>query len=163
MAMEPLVPPPEEVMLRLKTWKFWWRIFVHAHYLLGIIGVFSSTLAASIKQDAYIPFTTISAVSTCAVISAVCFAIIGFVAPDKRYIGLIRAWRVLEVATAKYRRGLISEEQLFDILERCEIVATEPSRHELPLEKLDLTNDSEKQGGRVSALNGLGKPEIDTK
>ena len=129
---------PPEVELRLDTWKFWWRVFVHSHYLLGIIGVLSSTLAASIDKNATIPWSTMSLVSLCAIISAVCFAIMGFVAPDKRYIGLVRAWRALDVSLARYRRGYISEAQLLDVLERCETVATEPSRHELPLEKLDL-------------------------
>ena len=133
-------PIPPEVMQRLRTWKFWWRVFVHAHYLLGIIGVLSSTLAAALpkENDIWPGHIPINAVSCLAVISACCFAIIGFVAPDKRYIGLIRAWRTLDVALARYRRGLITEAHLFNILERCETVATEPSRHELPLEKLEL-------------------------
>jgi hypothetical protein len=92
------------------------------------------------------------------VISAVCFAIIGFVAPDKRYIGLVRAWRALDVALARYRRGYISEEHLFEVLERCEIVATEPSRHELPLEKLDLP--SPPSGAYASASSIEPKREI---
>ena len=138
---------PPEVELRLNTWKLWWRVFVHSHYLLGIVGVLSSTLAASIEKNVSIPCTSISLVSACAVVSALCFAIIGFVAPDKRYIGLVRAWRALDVALARYRRGYLSEEQLFDVLERCEIVATEPSRHELPLEKLDLAGSP----GRANA------------
>jgi hypothetical protein len=133
-----LVPTPEEVKLRLDTWKVWWRIFVHAHYLLGIIGVLSSTLAASLPKSSVIYGTDLNLVTICAVISACCFAIIGFVAPDKRYIGLIRAWRALDVSLARYKRGHITEAQLLDALERCETVATEPSRHELPLEKLDL-------------------------
>ncbi|WP_433766347.1 hypothetical protein [Pseudomonas putida] len=129
---------PAEVKMRLDTWKFWWRVFVHAHYLLGIIGVLSSTLAAALPKNYALFGTDLSAVSFCAVISACCFAIIGFVSPDKRYIGLIRAWRALDVSLARYRRGHITESQLLDAMERCETVATEPSRHELPLEKLDL-------------------------
>jgi hypothetical protein len=133
-----LAPIPAEVKLRLDTWKLWWRVFVHAHYLLGIVGVLSSTLAAALPKDYYLFGGSLSAISMCAVISACCFAIIGFVSPDKRYIGLIRAWRALDVSLARYRRGFITETQLLDALERCETVATEPSRHELPLEKLDL-------------------------
>lgn len=133
-----LVTVPMEVELRLKTWKTWWQFFVHSHYLLGIFGVLSSTLAASLDKSSVLPCTNLSLVSLCAIVSAVCFAVIGFVSPDKRYIGLIRAWRALDVASARFRRGYITESQLFDVLERCEIVATEPSRHELPLEKLDL-------------------------
>lgn len=133
-------PVQAEVEQRLDTWKFWWRIFIHSHYLLGIIGVISSTLAAALPKssDIWPGFIPINAVSFFAVISASCFAIIGYVAPDRRYIGLIRAWRTLDLALARYRRGFITEAQLIDTLERCETVATEPSRHELPLEKLDL-------------------------
>ena len=134
------LPIPAEVKLRLDTWKFWWRVFVHSHYLLGIVGVLSSTLAAALPKglDVWPQRVPINAVSFLAVVSACCFAIIGFVAPDKRYIGLVRAWRALDVALARFRRGLITEAELFDMLERCETVATEPSRHELPLEKLEL-------------------------
>lgn len=140
---------PMEVELRLKVWKKWWRVFVHAHYMLGIFGVLSSTLAASLDKNSLIPGSNLTLVSLCAIVSAVCFAVIGFVSPDKRYIGLIRAWRALDVASARYRRGYITESQLFDVMERCETVATEPSRHELPLEKLDLhfhhTNTDQRQ------------------
>ncbi len=135
-----LLSVPDEVKLRLDTWKLWWRIFIHSHYFLGIFGVLSSTLAAALPKDLEIApgFLNLNAVSFFAVMSACCFAIIGFVAPDKRYIGLVRAWRSLDVSVARYCRGLISEAELFDALERCETVATEPSRHELPLEKLGL-------------------------
>lgn len=138
------LPVPPEVQLRLDTWKLWWRVFIHSHYLLGIIGVLSSTLAAALPKELVIwpGVLNLNVVSFFAVISACCFAIIGFVAPDKRYIGLVRAWRSLDVSLARYRRGLISEAQLLDALERCETVATEPSRHELPLEKLDLITQS---------------------
>lgn len=138
------LPVPPEVKLRLDTWKLWWKVFVHSHYLLGILGVLSSTLAAALPKDLVVwpGVLNLNAVSFFAVISACCFAIIGFVAPDKRYIGLVRAWRSLDVSLARYRRGLISEAQLLDALERCETVATEPSRHELPLEKLDLVFSS---------------------
>ena len=95
-------------------------------------------MAAALPKDYVLFGSSLNAVSLCAVISACCFAIIGFVSPDKRYIGLIRAWRALDVSLARYRRGYITETQLLDALERCETVATEPSRHELPLEKLDL-------------------------
>ncbi len=133
-------PIPPEVEQRLKTWMRMWRVFLHAHYSLGIVGVLSSTLAAALpkQNDIWSGLIPINAVSFFAVISACCFAIIGFVAPDKRYIGLIRAWRALDVALARYRRGLITVEQLFETLEQCETLATEPSRHESSLDKLDL-------------------------
>lgn len=123
---------PDEVELRLKTWKTWWRIFVHAHYLLGIVGVLSSTLAAALPKDLS------WLVSLCAVVSACCFAVIGFVNPDKRYIGLVRAWRVLDVANARWKRGLITEAELLDVMQRCEALATEPASHELPPDRLEV-------------------------
>jgi len=139
---------PAEVELRLVTWKRWWRVFVHSHYLLGIIGVLSSTLAAAVPKE--IAPGGLNLVSLFAVISACCFAIMGFVAPDKRYMGLVRAWRVLDVANARWKRGLISEAQLLDILERCETLATEPASHDIPMEKLDL--------GIVASHGGADQP-----
>lgn len=43
------------------------------------------------------------------------------------YLGLIRAWRTLDVAAAQYKNGLLSLEELLAWLKRCEEVATEPS------------------------------------
>jgi hypothetical protein len=140
------LPIPAEVKQRLDTWKLWWRVFISTHYTFGIGGVLSSSLAASLPKNLQI-WPGVNVVSLFAVLSAVCFAVIGFVAPDKRYMGLIRAWRALDVSLARYRRGLLSEAELFDALERCETVTTEPSRHEpsrheLPLEKLDLQTNT---------------------
>ncbi|MEN5038238.1 hypothetical protein [Pseudomonas sp. TWI929] len=157
-----LAPIPAEVKQRLDTWKRWWRVFVHAHYLLGIVGVLSSTLAAALPKNYYLFGDSLSAISLCAVISACCFAIIGFVSPDKRYIGLIRAWRALDVSLARYRRGYITEPQLLDALERCETVATEPSRHELPLEKLELYSSRINAAVTQNPSDGLAntKPSV---
>lgn len=53
-------------------------------------------------------------------------------------IGLVRAWRVLDAANARWKRGLITEAELLDVMERCEALATEPASHELPLDRLGM-------------------------
>jgi hypothetical protein len=124
------LPIPPEVQRRLDTWRPLWRIFLWLHYALGVLGVLSSALAAAL------PVSWL--VTLFAVISACCFAVIGFVSPERRYLGLIRAWRTLDVAATQYKNGLLSLEELLAWLKRCEEVATEPSMHELPLEQLGL-------------------------
>ncbi len=121
---------PPEVKLRLGTWKSLYRLFIWLHYNLGIVGVLSSALAAALPIPWLVTFF--------AVTSACCFAAIGFVSPERRYLGLIRAWRTLDIAAMRYKNELLSLEELYTVLERCEEVATEPFKHELPLEQLDL-------------------------
>ena len=126
----PELPIPPEVRRRLDTWRPLWRAFLWLHYSLGVVGVLSSALAAAL------PVSWL--VTLFAVLSACCFAVIGFVSPERRYLGLIRAWRTLDFAATQYKNGLLSLEELLAWLKRCEEVATEPSMHELPLEQLGL-------------------------
>ena len=121
---------PSEVNIRLETWKRWWRFFLYAHYLLGVIGVLASTLWAALPDENGVYRTASAIVAACV------FAIIGFVSPESRYLGLVRAWRTLDVARARYKKGYLKLQDLFDILERCETIATEPSRHDLTPEQL---------------------------
>jgi hypothetical protein len=122
------LPIPPEVQRRLDTWKPLSWVFLSLHYAVGVLGVLSSALAAAL------PVSWL--VTLFAVVSACCFAVIGFVSPERRYLGLIRASRTLDVAAMQYKNGLLSLEELLAWLKRCEEVATEPSMHELPLEQL---------------------------
>lgn len=128
-------PPsiPEEVVLRLDTWQPIWKMFLYMHYGLGVLGVLSSSLAAALPKEES------GWVTGFAVISACCFAVIGFVSPERRYLGLVRAWRTLHVAASRYQRGLLSIDQLLLVLEQTEAIATEPTKHDIALEQLGLT------------------------
>jgi hypothetical protein len=112
----PELPIPPEVRRRLDTWRPLWRVFLWLHYTLGVVGVLSSALAAAL------PVSWL--VTLFAVVSACCFAMIGFVSPERRYLGLIRAWRTLDFAATQYKNGLLSLEELLAWLKRREEVAT---------------------------------------
>jgi hypothetical protein len=112
----PELPIPPEVRRRLDTWRPLWRVFLWLHYSLGVVGVLSSALAAAL------PVSWL--VTLFAVLSACCFAMIGFVCPERRYLGLIRAWRTLDFAATQYKNGFLSLEELLAWLKRCEEVAT---------------------------------------
>jgi hypothetical protein len=103
----PELPIPPEVRRRLDTWRTLWRVFLWLHYSLGVVGVLSSALAAAL------PVSWL--VTLFAVLSACCFAVIGFVSPERRYLGLIRAWRTLDFAATQYKNGLLSLEELFGV------------------------------------------------
>src|SRR6266508_2743988 len=118
---------PQDVSVRLKTWKLMWNIFLYCHYGFGILGVVASTVAASVAS------THANLAAASSVVSACCFAVIGFVAPEKRYLGFVRAWRTLDVASSRYQHGLLTLKELLASLERCEVVATEPAIHDAPL------------------------------
>jgi hypothetical protein len=123
---------PDDVRVRLVTWRRFFNLFACLHYALGIGGVLSSALAAGIPKD------RAAFVTGFAVLSACCFAVIGFVAPEKRYLGFVRAWRTLDVASTKYQEGLIELPALLDLMARCETIATEPSIHDVSLDRLGL-------------------------
>ena len=105
---------------RIASWQRWWKIYMWSHYLLGIIGVVSSTLAASnlfINNDAS---------KIASLVSAACFAVIGFVRPEAKYRNMIRAWGELKSARDAYlfktneKRG-----ELLDTLRICQNIAIE--------------------------------------
>lgn len=128
-----LQPIPEEVVLRLETWQPIWKMFLYLHYTLGVLGVLSSSLAAALPSDQSIMVTAFAVTSAC------CFAVIGFVSPERRYLGLMRAWRTLHVAASRYQRGLLTIEQLLLILEQTEAIATEPTKHDVAFEQLGIS------------------------
>lgn len=63
-----------EIDKKLNTWATWWKFYMYMHYSLGVIGVVSSTLAASELSE--------NSVKVFSLVSAMCFAIIGFVRPE---------------------------------------------------------------------------------
>ena len=134
--VSPLIPVPDEVELRLGTWQPIWRMFLYMHYTLGVVGVLSSSLAAALPKEYSLLITAFAVTSAC------CFAVIGFVSPERRYLCLVRAWRTLHVATSRYQRGLLSIDQLLIVLEQTEAIATEPTRHDSPLEQLTSASTS---------------------
>jgi hypothetical protein len=84
---------PSEFRGRLKHWKCTAISFAIVHYLCGVGGVVSSCVAASALTWA----------KYAAIVSAVCFGILGFVQPMKIYYQFMSAYRVLKDAVVRYR------------------------------------------------------------
>jgi pimeloyl-ACP methyl ester carboxylesterase len=150
---------PRDVSVRLKTWKTMWNVFLYCHYGFGILGVVASTAAAAMASKHP------ARAAALAVISASSVAVIGFVAPEKRYLGFVRAWRTLQIASSRYQYGLIPISDLLTIMERCEVVATEPAVHDAQLDELPvsglLVRGQDDAAGDL--LHGAASATIDSK
>ena len=108
----------EEIDVRLNTWRRLWVGFVWAYFFLGVIGVVCSTLAASsLLKDPWRALLSLG--------SAVCLAVIGFLRPEPRYKNLVRAWRDLKAARARYLFEDPKRKPLIDALQKCERIATD--------------------------------------
>jgi hypothetical protein len=105
---------------QLASWQLWWKIYMWGHYSLGITGVICSTLAASSV------FADNDQAKVASLVSAACFAIIGFVRPEAKYRNMVRAWGELKSGRDAYlfktneKRG-----ELLDTLRKCQNLATE--------------------------------------
>ena len=113
---------PEEVEARVNAWYRMFNFASRTHYVVGVLGVACSALAAS---------DVVGASQILAAISAVCIAILGFAQPEKKYLKFVRAWRVLDAAVLKYKYGKIDLDVLLEKLERGEQLITEVERDEL--------------------------------
>ena len=107
---------PSLVNERVTTYKRLWRIFVFIHYTVGIIGLCASILASAIEA----PWNRIFAV-----VAAVCFGIIALVKPEQKYYKYVRAWRLLENGTIKYRLGFESQKGLMRKIDQAESILYE--------------------------------------
>ena len=113
---------PDEIEARLNAWYRMFNFASRTHYVVGVLGVACSALAASNVVDAS---------QILAAISAVCIAILGFAQPEKKYLKFVRAWRVLDAAVLKYKYGKIDLDALLEKLERGEQLITEVEYDEL--------------------------------
>ena len=103
---------------RLTIWRWGWNIFMSSYFLLGVIGVVCSTIAASkLFEDPARQWFSLA--------SALCIAIIGFLRPEARYRNLVRAWRELKAALDVYLFQTDARRDLLVTLRECERIATE--------------------------------------
>jgi len=108
---------PDEVESRLNCWHKLYRRANVTHYMVGILGVAASALAAAVDIG--------EASRLLAAISAVCIAILGFVRPERKFIKFVRAWRTLDAAAMRYRYGKVDLDYLFNAMERGEQIISE--------------------------------------
>ena len=102
---------PEEVRSRLICWHKLYRRANSTHYIVGVLGVAASTLAAVDIGEAS---------QILAAVSAVCIAILGFVRPERKFIKFVRAWRILDAAAIRYRYGKVDLDGLFKAMDQGE-------------------------------------------
>ncbi len=102
---------PEEVRSRLNCWHRLYRRANSTHYIVGVLGVAASTLAAVDIGEAS---------QFLAAIAAVCIAILGFVKPERKFIKFVRAWRILDAAAIRYRYGKVDLDDLFKAMDQGE-------------------------------------------
>ena len=98
---------PDDIRSTLAAWYRLWRQSAGMHYGLGIGGIVFSGMATQWPNRPTLPFLT-----------GLCTALIAFGNPERRYLKFVRAWRVLNTASMRYRAGLITREQLIDAEER---------------------------------------------
>ena len=98
---------PKEVSSRLNGWFITFWIFTICHYVIGIGGVFASTMVADNSTS---PETT----KIFGIISALCIAFIGFIQPDQKYRKFVIAWRILDEKVNLYKHGIITINELIE-------------------------------------------------
>ena len=116
------------VETRLTIWRWAWNIFMSSYFMLGVIGVICSTIAASKLVDD-------PARQWLSLASALCLAIIGFLRPESRYRNLVRAWRELKAAKDTYLFQTEERKELLQTLRECERIATEDDAQSTPPKK----------------------------
>jgi hypothetical protein len=110
------------VETRLTIWRLGWNFFMTSYFLLGVLGVVCSTIAASkLFED--------PARQWFSLVSALCLAVIGFLRPESRYRNLVRAWRELKAAKDTYLFQTNERSDLLKTLRECEKIATEDDAH----------------------------------
>jgi len=108
---------PDEIKSRLSCWYKLYHRMNMTHYIVGILGVATSALAAAINNG--------EASRILAAIAAICIAILGFVKPERKCMKFVRAWRILDAAAIRYRYGQADLDSLFKAIERGEQLIAE--------------------------------------
>lgn len=98
---------PKKVSSRLKGWFITFWGFTICYYVIGIGGVFASTMVAANS-------TTPETAKIYGIISALCIAFIGFIQPNQKYRKYVIAWRFLDEKVNLYRHSLITINELLN-------------------------------------------------
>lgn len=107
---------PIEIQSRLDAWHKLWNESAQLHYVFGALSVTASAAAAATGGISAQYLSAAAAVLT---------ALIGFVQPERRYFKFANAWRVLDIAAFKYKKGRIDIDSLIDALEQGERIISE--------------------------------------
>lgn len=107
---------PDDVSKRHLAWMIYWKRAVTTHYVIGILGVTASCIAAT-------GFEYFS--QAAAIVSAFCIGVLGFVQPERKYLKFVRAWRRLDSSVMLFRFGKIEIDDLLQAVEDGESIITE--------------------------------------
>lgn len=110
---------PTEIKHRKNTWFFWYNFNYSIHYIVGVLGVASSSIAAAEIDILSINPNHFAAIST------VCIAVLGFIKPDKEYRKYVAAWRLLDNAANNYKYLDTDKQQLFKAMNEGEMIIKE--------------------------------------
>ena len=108
---------PPRMADRLRAWQRNYRFAVVSNYVVGILGIVASAIAAagveSLEPQAW------------AIVAGVCVAVLGFAKPMSIYDKYVRAYRRLNLAAADYEMSHITEQELSEAYHAAEqIIAT---------------------------------------
>ena len=107
---------PLEVRARMDSWSALSTGAMYSHYFFGVAGVAAAIISAA---------TGGTLGKALAAVAAICFAVLSFVQPDRKYLKFSRAWSILDVAALRYRYGEATLSELMDALNCGEQMITE--------------------------------------
>jgi hypothetical protein len=87
-----------DIAERHQAWFKYFQRWRATYWICGIVGVIASVSAAAKQVTSAAPYF--------AILSSICFAVIGFTNPQRRANGYVGAWRILGTARLKYENGL---------------------------------------------------------
>ena len=120
--IEVVVPQEIEELHRLYVSYF--RVARSLHYIIGVLGLVFSLFATS-------GFGGEQVSRGSALGAGICFSVLGFVDPNSRYKKCVRAARILNIASLRYKYGEISQKDLFFALELAENLVTDSEEKEI--------------------------------
>jgi hypothetical protein len=108
---------PSKVDARCRDWQEHFKFWRWFYFTTGTIGAIVSALAAT-QLGQKTPYLAVGA--------SICFAVLGFTHPERKYFQYVRAWRVLDVACQRYEYDHeFTVEQLLDAVQHGEQIIAE--------------------------------------
>ena len=131
---------PKEVEDLHKLYVLYFQVARTLHYVIGILGLTCSLMATS-------GFGGNEASREWALGAGVCFGVIGFVDPNSRYKKCVKAARILNIATLRYKYGELSKSDLLLAVETAENMVTEMEEKESSASSESV---SDKENGEIN-------------
>jgi hypothetical protein len=116
---EDVLQVPSYITKRYDSWRRLWRLGIRWHYILGILSVSSSAIAAVVGGNHPTSGQAFAA------FAAILTAAIGFIQPKRIYTKFVKAWRMLDIAILKFQAGRADLQDLLDAVEAGEALITE--------------------------------------